>query len=84
MPFQQDVIYAEEIGKLFGKYHSTFRSQNNQVVAHIFEVRGQLVAHVSFATGLNPDSVTDPYFVKLQEYAKQQGFEGKLRIIYSE
>ena len=84
MPFLQDVVFAEEIGHSFGKYHSTFRSQNGQVVAQIFELQGRLVAHVSFPNELKPEEVTDPYFVKLNEFAKEQGFEGKLKIVYTE
>lgn len=84
MPFQQDVAFADEVGQFYGKYHLTFRSQTGQVLAQIFEQNGQLVAHVSFPTGLKPEEVKGAYSSELYRYAKEHGFEGKLRIIYSE
>ncbi|HMD98473.1 MAG TPA: hypothetical protein VKM93_14210 [Terriglobia bacterium] len=82
MPFQPDVAYDDEVGQLYGKYLSTFDSDTGQVRALIFEQNGQLVAHVSFPTGLKPEEVTDAYSGKLYRYAKDNGFEGKLRVIY--
>ena len=84
MPFQQDVAFADEVGQVYGKYHSTFRSQTGQVLAQLFEQNGRLVAHVSFPTGLKPEDVTDAYIGELNRYAADHGFTGKLRIIYSE
>jgi hypothetical protein len=84
MPFQQDVSFADEVGQTYGKYHSTFHSQTGQVLAQLFEQNGWLVAHVWFSTDLKPEEVTDPYWTELNQYAKEQGFEGKLRVIYSE
>jgi hypothetical protein len=84
MPFQQDVAFADEVGQYYGKYHSTFDSATGQVRALIFEQNGHLVAHVSFPTGLKPEKVTDAYASELYRYAKDIGFEDKLRIIYSE
>jgi hypothetical protein len=84
MPFKQDVAFAGEVGQTYGRYHSTFRSQTGQVLAQLFEQNSRLVAHVSFPTGLKPEEVTDAYSSELNLYAKEHGFEGKLRIIYSE
>ncbi|MGD1100466.1 MAG: hypothetical protein ABSA59_00235 [Terriglobia bacterium] len=84
MPFQQDVAFADEVGQFYGKYLSTFHSDTDQVRADIFKQNGQLVVHVSFPTGLKPEEVTEAYVSELYGYAKEYGFEGKLRIIYSE
>ncbi len=84
MPFQQDTAFADEISRAYGKYHSTFRSQTDQVLAQLFEKNGWLVAHVSFPTGLKPEEVTDTYVGDLNRCAADHGFAGKLRLIYSE
>ena len=84
MPFQQDVAFADAIGGSYGKYHSTFRSQGGQVVAHLFERSGWLVAHVYFPGDPKPEDVTDTYLGDLKHYAASHDFEGRLRIIYSE
>ena len=83
MPFQQDIEVESQAGQSFGKYHSTFRSQNGQVQAQIFERNGELIAYVSFPTGAEPTEVTDPYVGELNRYAAEHGFDRKLRIIYS-
>lgn len=82
MPFQQDVAYADEVGQTYGEYHSTFRSQTGQVLAQLFERNGRLIAHVSFPTGLKPEEVTEDYAGELSRYAREHGFEDRLRIIY--
>lgn len=84
MPFQQDVVFSDEVGQIFGQYHSTFHSQTGQVEAQIFEQNGELVAHVRFPNFRSPAEVTDAYFSELNQYAAQEGFAGKMRIIYSE
>ena len=84
MPFEQDVAFADEVGQTYGKYHSTFRSQTGQVLAQLFEQSGRLVAHVSFPTDVKPEEVIDAYWSELNRYAKDHGFENKLRVIYSE
>jgi hypothetical protein len=84
MPFQQDIAFADEVGQVYGKYHSTFHSQTGQVLAQLFEQNGRLVAHVSFPTGLKPEEVSDAYSSELNRYAKEHGFDGKLKIIFSE
>jgi len=83
MPFLRDVTYADEVGQIYGTYHSTFRSQSGQVLALLFERNGWLVAHVSFPTGLKPEDVTDAYAGELSRHAADHGFGGRLRIIYS-
>ena len=83
MPFQQDQTLADELNRYYGKYYSTFRSENEQVIAHLFERDGWLVAHISFAPGFDAATVTDPYWSELQRYAKEQGFEGKLKTLLS-
>jgi len=83
MPFQKDQVFADEVKGFYGNYHSTFRSANEQVTAHLFERNGWLIAHVSFAPGFDAASVTDPYWSELNRYAKEQGFEGKLKALVS-
>ncbi len=83
MPFQQDQAFAQEVQRFYGKYHSTFRSANEQVIAHLFERDGWLVAHISFAPGFDAATVTDAYWNELHRYAKKQGFEGKLKALLS-
>jgi hypothetical protein len=83
MSFEQDVAFANAVGQTYGKYHSTFRSQTGQVLAHIFERNGRLIAHVAFPTDLKPEEETDTYLDELQRYASDHGFAGKLRIIYA-
>ncbi|MDB5293040.1 MAG: hypothetical protein JWL69_4281 [Phycisphaerales bacterium] len=84
MPFEQDVAFAEQVGQAYGKYHSTFWSQTGQVVAQLFEQNGRLIAHVSFPKDVNPEEVVDAYWSELKQYAKDHGFENKLKVIYSE
>lgn len=68
---------------MFGEYLTTFTSRTGQVRADLFRV-GQIVnAHVSFPTGMDATSVTDPYLSELRAYARQNGFEGQLRLVYS-
>jgi hypothetical protein len=84
MPFNQDVAFADEVGQTYGRYHSTFRSQTGQVLAQLFEQNGRLVAHVSFPPDVKPEDVVDAYWTELHQYAKDHGFENKLRVIYAE
>jgi hypothetical protein len=84
MPFQQNTAFPEIITRAYGKYHSTFHSQTDQVLAQLFEREGWLIAHVSFPGDVKPDAVTDSYLSELQHYAPEHGFAGKLRIIYAD
>lgn len=83
MPFAQDQAFADEVEGFYGQYHSTFQSENGQVIAHLFERDGWLVAHVSFAAGYDAATVTDRYWGELNRYAKEHGFDGKLRTLLS-
>ncbi len=83
MPFRNDVRAAEEFGDFYGKYVSTFESEHGQVRAYIFENSGNLVAHVSFPTGIKPYNVTDQYASNLWDFAREQGFEDRLQMIFS-
>lgn len=84
MPFNEDDAFAAEVGETYGTYKSTFRSLTGQVLAQLFVQENMLVAHVSFPAGLKPEDVTDAYVGELERYAAQEGFEGKLRLVYSE
>jgi hypothetical protein len=83
MPFQEEQAFAEDVKGFYGKYHSTFRSENEQVIAHLFEREGWLVAYVSFAPGFDGATVTDPYWSELRRYAEEHGFRGKLKTLFS-
>jgi hypothetical protein len=83
MPFVRDEAFASQVGRVYGAYHSTFSSGGGQVIAHLFERDGWLTAHVSFATGYDALSVTDPYRAELVRYAGEHGFGGRLRIVLS-
>lgn len=84
MAFTQDQVFSKDVENFYGKYHSTFRSANEQVVAQLFVQGDWLVAHVSHAPGLDFAAVTDPYLSALNRYAKEHDFGDKFRIIYSE
>jgi hypothetical protein len=83
MPFTQDQAFAQDFEPFYGKYHSTFRIAHEQVVAHLFERDGWLVAHISFAPGFDAPTATDAYWVELEQYAKEHGFDGKLKTLLS-
>jgi len=83
MSFQKEIAVADDVGEIYGDYHSTFRSRTGQVLAQLFEQDGCLVAHVSFPSGIKPEDVTDAYASALEQYATEQGFNGKLRLIFS-
>jgi hypothetical protein len=83
MPFQTDETLARDVGKMFGEYITTFTSRGGQVRADLFR-RGRLVeAHVSFPTGLEAGSVTDPYVSELWNYAREQGIADDFKVILS-
>jgi hypothetical protein len=84
MSFDRNIAYADEVGQVYGTYLSTFRSQTGQVVALVFEQGGRLVAHVSFLGGLKPEDATDSYVSELKQFAEQQNFGDRIRIIYAE
>jgi hypothetical protein len=82
--FEQQVGIAEAAGPWHGKYLATYRSANGQVMAYIFEKNGGLVAHVGMPTGLHLDELSDTYYDELHQFAREHGFENRLRIIYVE
>ena len=74
---------AEESGREFGEYLTTFISKSGQVRADLFR-RGRVVtAHVSFSTGLDASSATDPYVNELWDYAREQGFPDQFKVVLS-
>jgi hypothetical protein len=84
MPFEQETSVGVATGDHFGKYVQTFRSNTGQVVAYFFEQEGWLIAHITRPTGLEIEDVTDPYVTELHQFAKEQGFDNKFRMIYVE
>jgi len=83
MPFQQELVMDEEAEKVFGEYLATFHSANGQVLAHLFKQGDRMVAHVQMLRGMEAGEITDPYVGELNQFARDHGFEGKLRIIYA-
>lgn len=83
MPFAHEQTFPDDVQDLYGHYHSTFRSENGQIIAHLFERDGWLVAHVSFAPGFDATNVTDAYWSEPNRYSQQHGFAGKLKTILS-
>jgi hypothetical protein len=83
MPFQDDRQLAADVADAFGEYVITFTSSHSQVRADLFR-RGRIVeAHVSFPTGLDAGSVTDPYVSALWDYAREHGFQDQFKLILS-
>jgi len=83
MPFQIDQQVADDVGRVFGEYLTTFTSSGGQVRADLFRRGKVLEAHVWFPTGLDAGSVTDPYVTELWDYARQEGYADHFRVIYS-
>jgi hypothetical protein len=83
MPFTQNQAFAQDVQPFYGKYHSTFRSAHEQIIGHLFERDGWLVAHISFSPGFDAATVTNAYWNDLQRYAKEHGFDGKLKTLLS-
>ena len=83
MPFQIDSHLAKDARRVFGEYLTTFMSQHEQVRADVFR-RGRVVtAHVSFPTGLEAVTVTDPYVNELWNYARENGFPDQFKVVLS-
>lgn len=83
MPFHKDLNLAAEAGKAFGDYLITFTSRRGQVRADLFHRGRGVEAHVSFPTGLDPGSVTDPYVSELWGYARENGIADNFKVILS-
>ena len=83
MPFQTDDRLARDVRKTFGEYITTFTSRGGQVPPDLFRKGRVVVAHVSFPTGLDASSVTDPYVSELWNYAREQGIADNFKVILS-
>jgi hypothetical protein len=81
MPFEQNLVLDQKAEVIYGKYITTFHSVNGEVLAHLFQKGDQMIAHVQMPTGLKSYEVTDPYWDELHQFARDQGFEDRLRII---
>ena len=66
----------------FGEYLGTYISSSEQLRADLCKDDYGLKAHVYFLNGLRYDDITDPWFVELNEIARQHGFKGIFRINY--
>jgi len=83
MPTLIDAAFAADVRDHYAKYMGPFQSEHRQVRADVFREGEWLVAHVSFPTGLDLAQVKDKYLSELQSFAKEQGFDGKLRMALS-
>ena len=83
MPFQTDERLARDVRKTFGEYITTFTTRGGQVRADLFRRGRAVVAHVSFPTGLDASSATDPYMSELSTYARDQGIADNFKVILS-
>jgi hypothetical protein len=83
MPFQTDERLARDVRKTFGVYITTFTSRDGQVRADLFRTGRVVVAHVSFPTGLDASSVTDPYVSELWNYARAEGIADNFKVLLS-
>ena len=84
MRFFFDKRLAVDVGREFGEYVITYSSDQGQVRADIFRKGGFYEAHVSFPTGLDAGRVTDTYVTALWNYAREQGFQDRFRIVLSQ
>ncbi len=83
MPFVTDTKFARAVKDSYGDYLATFESDHHQVRADIFKQGDWLVAHISSLGGLKFEEVTDRYLGEIRSFAKDRGFDGKLRIMLS-
>jgi hypothetical protein len=79
-----DPIVEEDFGQIYGKYVGTFFSAGGQVRADLFDRIKDVVAYVSFPTGLYAGNVEDSYYNELEAYAKSHGFADRFRLLYVE
>jgi len=80
----QDKEFEEDFGPYYGKYLGTFSSARGQVRADLFDAGSQVIAYISFPTGLSASNVEDGYVNELYSYAKSQRFRDRFRMMYSE
>ena len=79
-----DQEFEEDFGHIYGKYLGTFFSAGGQVRADLFDRVNDVVAYVSFPTGLDPGTVEDRYVNELHAYAKSHGFKDRFRLVFVE
>lgn len=82
MPFTVDKEYLDDTDSVYGNYLATFTSPTGQVEARVFQEGRDLVAHVSFPTGLEAWEVTDKWVADLDAFAEGKGLKGNLKIVY--
>ena len=80
MPFAKERD-MEDVDEIYGEYQTTFVSDTGQVRADLYRRGDWLYVYVTFPTGLDPDSVTDPYVGKLRDFARERGFDRRLRML---
>ena len=83
MPFIRDEVLERDVGTAYGEYLGTFLSAQGEVRADIFDTATEVIAHVSFPTGLSPANVSDHYLSDLREYAVKRGFANRFRLVFS-
>jgi len=79
MPFVREASMVKG-NEAYGEYQTTFISNNKQVRADLFKIGNWLHVYVTFPTGLDGGSVTDPYVTELQDYAREQGYDRRMRL----
>jgi hypothetical protein len=67
-----------------GDYLGTWFSARGQVRIDLFDEGGDVVAHISFPTGLDGSTVEDRYVTPLSDYAAKQGFSDRLKLVFAE
>jgi hypothetical protein len=83
MAFHKDDRIAMEAMRGFGEYIETFVSKTGQVRADLFRRGRIVVAHVSFPTGMEPNTVKDPYVGELWQYARDHDFADNFKLVIS-
>lgn len=84
MPFSTDQAIKEKAEPYFGAYKTTFLSENGQVRADLFEQGGTLKAYIAFESGYDLDNVTDLWISRIEDWADDNGYAGRLQIAYGE
>jgi hypothetical protein len=78
----QDKEFEEDVGPYYGKYLGTFISAHGQVRADLFDAGKEVIAYISFPTGMSGSNVEDEYVSELYLYAKSKGFRDRFRMMY--
>ena len=79
----QDKELEEDAGTSYGKYLGTFISARGQVRADLFDDGEEVIAYISFPTGLDATNVEDRYVAILEDHAASQGFADRFHLIYA-